>query len=368
MQLLLLCLRPRPDASACQKIQDLVRSPLLNWTKLTEIAIAHAVLPLLYRGLTITGAEAIDKPLYRIKAQCRFNTIRNFNLTQELQRVLNLLAAHDIAAVPFKGPTLAAIAYGDISLRQFSDLDILIHERDFLKTRDLLLGDGYCRAKEISFSDNIDRQEMDLMRSQGEYPFQKQNSATSIDLHCRLMTGRLPISSAKLDSFWNNLSPVSLLNCQVQTFIAEDLILYLCIHGAKDFWKKLIWICDIAHLIDRHPGINWERLIQRARSLACEQMLWLGLSLAQAVLEVSLPAAVEQERQTTFRKQSLLLQIQRRLISGVLPQNVKHFYLSRFYFYAQMQGTWKEKVRYCQTYVPLLLNQWRLSQLSQLGQ
>ena len=366
MQLLLLCLRPKPDAVACQKIQELVRSPL-DWIQLMEIAIAHAVLPLLCKGLMATRVEGIDKPLYRIKAQCRFNTIRNFRLTQELQRVLNLLAAHDIAAVPFKGPTLAAIAYGDISLRQFSDLDILIHERDFLKTRDLLLGDRYYRAKEISFSDDIDQQEMDLMRSQGEYPFQKQNSAISIDVHCRLMTGKLPISSAKLDGFWDNLSPVSLLNYQVQTFNAEDLILYLCAHGSKDFWKKLIWICDIAYLIDRHPDINWERLIRRARSLACEQMLWLGLSLVKDALEVSFPAAVEQERQVAFRKQSLSLQIQQRLRSGVLPQNVRHFYLSRFYFYAQMQGNWKEKVRYCQTYGLLLLNQWRLSQLSRLG-
>ena len=362
MQLLLLCLRPQPDAVTCQKIQDLARSPL-NWTKLIEIAIAHAVLPLLYRGLVTARADSTESILAQIKARCQLNTIRNLQLTQELQRLLSLLAEHNVAAVPFKGPTLAAIAYGDISLRQFSDLDILIHERDFLKTRDLLLGDRYIRAKTTTASTDIDQQDAVLMHNQGEYPFQQQDGAVNIDIHCRLITGELPISSARLGVFWDRLKPVSLLGTQVQTFGPEDLLLYLCIHGAKDFWKKLIWLSDIAALMDTYPNIDWARLTQQARKLACEQMLWLGIDLVQNILGLSVPTVILQEKQTAFQKKSLSLQIQQRFLSGVLPQDVKHFYLGRFYFYAQMQNTLKEKVRYYQTYAPLLLNQWRLSKL-----
>ena len=38
------------------------------------------------------------------------------------------LGTHGVAAIPFKGPTLAAYAYGSTALRRFGDLDLLVRE------------------------------------------------------------------------------------------------------------------------------------------------------------------------------------------------------------------------------------------------
>ena len=69
--------------------------------------------------------------------------VRNLGLTGELMRVLRLFAEHRVLALPFKGPTLAQFAYGDVALREFGDLDLLLQESDFPRARSLLVDQGY---------------------------------------------------------------------------------------------------------------------------------------------------------------------------------------------------------------------------------
>ena len=64
-------------------------------------------------------------------------------LTAELLRILRLLDAHAIRAVPLKGPALAQSLYGDLALREFCDLDVLVQETDLRKARGLLEAQGY---------------------------------------------------------------------------------------------------------------------------------------------------------------------------------------------------------------------------------
>jgi len=37
----------------------------------------------------------------------------------------------------------------------------------------------------------------------------------------------------------------------------EDELVLICIHGAKHFWERLMWIADVAALISRQTAINW---------------------------------------------------------------------------------------------------------------
>src|SRR5256886_10494233 len=57
-------------------------------------------------------------------------------------------AAAGIAAVPVKGPTLAALAYGDLARRESFDLDILVRRQDVAPAADLLRSLDY-RADQV---------------------------------------------------------------------------------------------------------------------------------------------------------------------------------------------------------------------------
>ena len=71
------------------------------------------------------------------------NSLHNLFMTGELFKLLDLFGAHGIGAIPYKGPTLAALAYGNLALREFDDLDLLLPERDIPRARDLLIAQGF---------------------------------------------------------------------------------------------------------------------------------------------------------------------------------------------------------------------------------
>jgi hypothetical protein len=59
------------------------------------------------------------------------NAQRSLRLTRELARIMACLENHSVDAIPYKGPALAQAIYGDVAMRQFSDLDILIRVSDY---------------------------------------------------------------------------------------------------------------------------------------------------------------------------------------------------------------------------------------------
>ena len=81
--------------------------------------------------------------LDQLRDSFRTNLVRNEVLARELVTLLDLLRAHGISAIPFKGPTLAASAYGHLSLRQFGDLDLFVPKCDLPRACEVLVSHGY---------------------------------------------------------------------------------------------------------------------------------------------------------------------------------------------------------------------------------
>jgi hypothetical protein len=72
----------------------------------------------------------------------------------------------------------------------------------------------------------------------------------------------------------------------------EDLLLYLCAHGAKHHWARLKWICDAAEVCRRATDLKWDRLVGRADRLDLDRVLFLGLRLAEQWLGAPVPASL----------------------------------------------------------------------------
>src|SRR5262245_10666576 len=125
VQLILCCAGTHIDAAKAERIKGLL-SEEINWDFLIHIASQHGVMPLLYFTLKNTCLEAVPKAvLDQLRNYFYTNAAHNVFLTTELLKLLTLFEAHGIPAIPFKGPVLAASVYGNLSLRQFGDLDIL---------------------------------------------------------------------------------------------------------------------------------------------------------------------------------------------------------------------------------------------------
>ena len=64
-------------------------------------------------------------------------------MEDQLSTLLRNFKAAGIPAIPYKGPALAATAYGNVGLRVFGDLDILIQKEDVPRAADMMTALGY---------------------------------------------------------------------------------------------------------------------------------------------------------------------------------------------------------------------------------
>ena len=141
IELLLRCARTCVDAKTAARVKVLLRQDI-DLAYLMRIARRHGLLPLVYWNLhkDYPVPEAV---LDQLRGYFRTNTIRNIILTEELIEISKLLKTQNILAIPFKGPLLAVLAYRNLALREFSDLDLWVHQRDFAAAQTVLESRGY---------------------------------------------------------------------------------------------------------------------------------------------------------------------------------------------------------------------------------
>jgi len=209
-----------------------------------------------------------------------FFTLR---LTAELFRILDRFTSEGIGALVVKGPVLAVQAYGDPAMRAYGDLDLLVHQRDIRRATELLSAAGFSPAVPLSA--------IDAGRIPGQYLFSKPDSKLIVELHnhltLRYFPRRLPI-----EEFFARQIRVRLDGHEAPALAVEDELVLICIHGAKHFWERLMWIADVAALVSRQTGIDWQRIADSAQAVEAERMLHTGLRLASDLLKARLPDKV----------------------------------------------------------------------------
>ncbi|MDF5720866.1 MAG: nucleotidyltransferase family protein [Rhizonema sp. PD37] len=350
-ELLLCCVRTHPNHSTIERIKALVQENL-NWEYLIETSRINAVLPLFYWNLNKICSSSIPANLQQqLKSYQYAVTQRNLILTSKLIKLLELFEANSIPVIPFKGPVLAILAYGDISRRDFGDLDILVSKQDFLKTKKLLSAQGYqsysnSSEKEAIYLNSIkDWQQEAYLRSHWELHMVDERDGVTIDIH----HGMLPKQFSFLydtEWLWKNTQLKPFANKMILTLPPEDLILILCSQGAKDCWIQLNRICDIAELIRTSGEIDWELVCDRASQLRMTRILLLGLLLVHDLLEVELPKTILQKIQTNPLLQSLASQIYTQLFSQTESSLQNWKFESSFFHLKMIEHPW-DKLRYC---------------------
>lgn len=315
-ELLLCCARTEASPEVAARIRTLAQpnasaaSSGVEWNYLALLAKRHSIIPLLYRQLERHASESVPPAQFaNLKLQYQENSARNLILTAELCSVIETLAKAGIETIPYKGPALAVFAYGDLALRRFVDLDVIVKKSDVLRARELLLAEGYVPGKSLTLA----QQEL-LLRTQHNLQFARDNRRLLLELHWEVAP-HLFASSVQENELWQNLTTINLNGTELKTLGADDLLFSLCVHGSRHLWERLGWICDVSELITRHQ-INWPALLQRAAATDCERMFLLGLHLAQKLLGTSLPPEIQQRCDSDTRLQSLAENVIQHLFSG----------------------------------------------------
>jgi hypothetical protein len=324
------------DSETAMRIRVLLEHDI-DWEYLLRTASENGIAPLLYRHLSAICPESVPKEaLDHLRDDFNDNSRRNLFLTKELLNLLTLFETHQIPAIPFKGPVLAASVYGNLALREFSDLDLIIHQQHVAKARELLIAQGYRPQFDLN-----DSQEAAFIRSYSAQCFERDDGKVFVDLHWA-MTPRDFGFPLEPESLWGELEPMSLSGKEVMTLHPENLLLILCVHGGKHGWERLGWICDIAELIRIRNAMDWRTVMNQARALKSERMLLLGLYLANDLLEAPLPEEIKARVYSDPAVRSLAAQVRERIF-----REVSHGVLESWRFQVRIRDRWRDGCRSC---------------------
>jgi len=273
MDILLECARVIPDSAALRRAAKGVD----DWPKALNQAGRHGLKPLLHWRLSRHCSDAVPPEVAaQLGEAFHANAGRNLMAASELKKVFGWLEAAGVAAIAFKGPTLTALAYENLALREFHDLDVLIQPRDRTRAVSLLVGHG-CRDKGAPGAQDLPgNNEIAL----------KTPSGSEVDLHWAVS----PRYFLEFDASWawERTQRVLVAGVPLPTFGPDDLFASVALNGACNCWASLKWICDVANLIRVAPPA-WDRLLENRQT---RRAFRLATLLAADLLDAPVPAGV----------------------------------------------------------------------------
>jgi hypothetical protein len=210
--------------------------------------------------------------------------------------------------------------------------------------RDLIVSKGYQPR------DRLDQtREATFVRSHRAFTLDRTDGSGEVDLQWRLAAHWQirPSFQLDLECLWERREPFSFAGTTVPNPSPEDLLLILCIHGSCHRWVELRLVCDIAELVRRYPGLDWEWIMARARALGTVRMLFLGLRLAYDLLDAPLPDKVADAVLMDQAVGRLVVQVREWLFSQQRPAT--HLFEEATFFVRTGDGPW-DRLRYALFY------------------
>ena len=273
-ELLLACCRQQPDLSRLEL-------PAPNWGTVLGSAEHHRLIPALYAALVSQSHASI----HQMRDAARAHAWRALRFTAELKRTAQHFDRRRIQYLAYKGPALAQLLYGDVTKRQFGDLDLLVRPQDVPRAREALIQLDY--EQQLSLSA---KQEQFYLRTGYEYAFRLGTERHVLELQWQIVPQFCSIG-LEIDSLFDRSIQIELEGLPLRTLGREDLMIVLCIHAAKHQWSQLGMLRDIATLSEF--DLDWRWITSETRRLGVLKILQISLLAISKLFGFELPAACE---------------------------------------------------------------------------
>ena len=230
-----------------------------EWQAFLSLLRPHWIYPLIASHLRSWPEECqppqeIREYLERIALTA---TARTLLAGQQIQAVTRAMKEAGVPIILLKGPALARTVYPDPTLRQSSDIDMIVLP-DAIPAAEAVLEDlGYtCPAKIFHIYPYADHHEKFFPKGKG----------LRLQLHWATANEFGLFSEDWLDAAFSRRISVHADGVSFDTFCPADQLLYLVFHDAFQHRTiRLDWIGDIARVMHQiHSREEWEELVRQS--------------------------------------------------------------------------------------------------------
>lgn len=294
LRLILHCARwPRTPArvAAIRACADAVT----EWGRVVRLANQHRVVGLVGDALKAAGvvmappaAEALVAATARSERRSRRQLLETIRLQQAFPRA-------GLRALILKGVPLALLAYGSLDRRFSSDIDLLVAEEDAEPAWRLLESLGYSAwLKEVGALPPERRptraQFQALVRHHKEMTFYNSTVRAHVELHWQACDFPALLRGVDARSPTREVDVAGTV--PVSVLLDDDMLAYLCVHGALHRWSRLQWIADVDALLAPRSDEAIVALWEHTDRLGARRCVEQALIVRSRLFEAPVPAAI----------------------------------------------------------------------------
>ena len=313
-------------------VEAALGSPL-DWGAVLTSASSHRLFPALHAALQ--GRNDVPASIQSaLNARFLAHNRRVLRFSAALSAILRQFAAAEIEVILHKGPALAQHLYGDSSMREFGDLDLLVHAKNVARA---------CAAlRELGFQPHLELtlpQERAYVRAGYEYAFASSLGPNIIELQWQILP-RFYALAFQPDELFRRSVEIEFEGQRARMLCDEDLLLTLCAHAAKHCWAQLGMVRDIATLA-RQP-LEWSWIIGEAKRLGIVRILTVSLVLGRNLLGVDLPPQLATDAE--FRRSEPLATVIQQQMKAAAEPNTES--LAYFRFMMRLRESWHHRFQF----------------------
>ena len=275
----------------------------INWDVVLALAEEHSVQGILAKRLAEMGFAGVSAASREeLQAGMRAQHLFALSMTAELLRILADFSKASIEIIPVKGPVASLLAYDDPAVRSYGDLDLLLRQGDIQRATQRMLG--------LGFDPKVPLSVIQTGKIPGEYVFKRPGTHRMVELHTERTFRHYP-KRMRVEELFGRKRNVLMDGREVPALSLEDELVLTCIHGAKDFWERLMWVSDVAAIVTRHPEIDWGKARRAAADVGAERMMHVGILLPTVLFGMNLPEGIGEDTRRDSSAEDLCREIQR---------------------------------------------------------
>lgn len=213
------------------------------------------------------------------------NARNNAAVMSELGQNLAMFSGWGIETICFKGASLLESLYGDNSLRQVGDMDILVREAEFVPALEKLADAGWVhfswgkpiRHAEPRFNHAIDLKHPEL--------------SIQIDLHCHV--NHMVCWQGSDEPYWHRSRQGQIAGVTTHFLSAEDNLHQLVCHGLmQNHDLPVRSLMDAVLLLMKTNNFCWPALLENTARCSTAPQLLLGLVFIESIKPGLVPESV----------------------------------------------------------------------------
>ena len=282
-RLLILTARLSLDRRTVAELQELLRQKI-DWDTVISQSATHGTTGIIYKHLLDISAENIvpAEVMEKMRVIYLKITATGMLFLAQFKQVSERLAEEGIEIIVLKGASLIAGLYGDYGFRPMSDIDVLVHEKDWPRINRTLKELGYRSAEK-----DLERIPPKLARYDVEAHMQYYSrNGTCLEFQFDLLT--IGIGMKDIAGVWARSREKELDGVKVRMLSPEDQLLHLTVHANRHGCMRLKWLVDITETIRQGDEIDWDLFVEIVRKENVQAIVYCTIDFVSGVFDSQL--------------------------------------------------------------------------------